>query len=389
MRVIVCGDVHMGAVFGLGRPNGKGGNTRVDDYEESLNYVIDYVIRTKADIFVQTGDVFEFRDPEPEHMSIIDRALKRLSNANVASFVLMGNHDYKRNGDNFVSSISSLGACEYPNVRMVLNQDVIQVSNRRGERVNLLLLPYRDKRMFKGKNTLEQSKEYDSEVQSLIKTCESDTPIVAIGHNFFYEGSYSSYGGAEIMADPTAFSACDVVMMGHVHQFRVLRSASPACIYTGSMERSNFGDANVSKYLIDYSVEKKNAKFCKIPVRNLLDASCDLTDCSFSEILQELDNEISKLNVSEQIVRFRVLIDERVLPAVDRKDIQKKLYDAGAFYVSKVLVEVSVKRTIRDNEITKHKDDASMFKAFVKSQGIDKDYGKLLLKEAKKIMGAV
>ena len=31
MRAIICGDVHIGAVFGLGGGNGSGGNTRVDD----------------------------------------------------------------------------------------------------------------------------------------------------------------------------------------------------------------------------------------------------------------------------------------------------------------------------------------------------------------------
>ena len=44
MRIVVCGDTHIGAVFGLGRPNGKGGNTRVDDYKKTLNHIIDYTI---------------------------------------------------------------------------------------------------------------------------------------------------------------------------------------------------------------------------------------------------------------------------------------------------------------------------------------------------------
>ena len=389
MRAVICGDAHIGAVFGLGRPNGKGGNTRVDDYERSLNYVIDHVIETKADIFIQTGDMFEFRDPEPKHMSIVDRALKRLSNANIATFVLMGNHDYKRSGDNFVSSISSLGACEYPNVRMILNPDVIQVSNKDNEKVSLLLMPYRDRRMYAGKTTAEQSEEYDSEVRALIKTCEPNTPIVAIGHNFFYEGSYNDYGGSEVMAKPLAFTGCDVAMMGHVHQFRVLRKSSPVCIYTGSMEKSNFGDANIEKYFIDYNIGKKRAKFCKIPARGLLDVSCDLTGHDFSQITQALEDAIDAYDIEDKVVRFKVTIDEKVMPAVDRKAIQTRLYDNGAFHVSKVLVEIITKRTVRDNEILKHKDDYSMFKAFAKSQSIEDKYQKLLLKEAKVIMGAV
>ena len=52
MRAVICGDTHIGAVFGLGRPNGLGGNTRVDDYEATLNSIIDYTISSKADIMI-------------------------------------------------------------------------------------------------------------------------------------------------------------------------------------------------------------------------------------------------------------------------------------------------------------------------------------------------
>ena len=31
MRAVICGDTHIGAIFGLGKNNGRGGNTRVDD----------------------------------------------------------------------------------------------------------------------------------------------------------------------------------------------------------------------------------------------------------------------------------------------------------------------------------------------------------------------
>ena len=79
MRVIVCGDSHIGAVFGLGKPKKDGGNTRVDDYEKSLNSIIDYAIDSSADIFVQTGDIFDSRTPSSENMEVVNRAFKKLS----------------------------------------------------------------------------------------------------------------------------------------------------------------------------------------------------------------------------------------------------------------------------------------------------------------------
>jgi DNA repair exonuclease SbcCD nuclease subunit len=189
------------------------------------------------------------------------------------------------------------------------------------------------------------------------------------------------------MASPFAFKGCDIAMMGHLHQFRVLRKNAPVCVYTGSMERSNFGDANIDKYFVDYNITKKKAKFCKIPMRDLLDVSVDLSGFDFSEISNALESTLDEHNVNEKIVRFKFLVDEKVLPAMDKSVIQSKLYDSGAFHVSKISIETVVKRIIRDSSIMDNKDDFSMFEAFIDSQGIDGEYKKSLLKEAKIIMG--
>lgn len=386
MRAVICGDSHIGAVFGLGRPNGSGGNTRVDDYEKTLNEIIDYTINTKADIFIQTGDLFEHRDPMPQHMKIVDKALKRLSNANVATFVIMGNHDYKKSGTEFTSSITSLAASEYPNVRMLLEPEIVEVCNSKNEKINLLLIPYRDKRMYSGTDIREQTAAYNQHIEALVRDLSDDLPTIAVGHNFFFEGSYNDYGGSEVMAFPGSFNGCDAAIMGHLHQFRVLQKRVPVCIYSGAMERSNFGDAKSDKYHIDYSFFDRKIKFCKSNVRELADKELDLSGCDFSNVLDKLDNEIKQDNFKDKIVRMKIIVDEKVLPAIDKQSIQKDLYKLGAFYVSKITIEPITKRIVRDNAILKHKDDYSMLKAFLESQDMASDYRDLLLEEAKKIM---
>ena len=110
MKIAICGDVHFGAIFGLGVPNGKGGNTRLDDYERTFNHIVDICIERKIDAFVQTGDLFEKRNPSPIEIGIADRCIRRLSSANIPTFIIMGNHDYKRHAGTYTSSLSSLPA---------------------------------------------------------------------------------------------------------------------------------------------------------------------------------------------------------------------------------------------------------------------------------------
>ena len=168
MRIVICGDTHIGAVFGLGGPNKKGGNTRIDDYERTLNYIVDYAIANNVDAFIQTGDAFDTRNPEPEHMNILSKAIKRLSMANITSIVIMGNHDYIRNSDGFTSAISSLAAKDYPNVRLVIEPEIVKLYDGKTKGANLLLLPYRDRRMYPGKTTEDDSRLYQQEVKSLL-----------------------------------------------------------------------------------------------------------------------------------------------------------------------------------------------------------------------------
>tara|TARA_A100001011_G_scaffold394262_1_gene486208 strand:+ start:4591 stop:5772 length:1182 start_codon:yes stop_codon:yes gene_type:complete len=389
MRVIVCGDCHIGAVFGLGKQKPSGRNTRVDDYEKSLNYIVDYAIDTKADVFVQTGDIFEHRNPDPEHIDIVDKALKKLSSAGVVTAVIMGNHDYRKNGESFTSSITSIPAKDSSNVRVVINPEVMAVSNDKGECVNIVLLPYRDRRMYEGKNNKEQSVHYNNEIKDLIDSClitPDPSPCIAIGHNFFYEGSYNDYGGAEVLAEPSSFEGCDIAMMGHLHQFRVLKKKSPICLYTGSMEKTNFGDATVDKYFIDYDTSERKPKICKTPVRDLLDFTVNLEDCDFSNFNQKIIDEISKKDLKEKIVRLKILTKEALVPALDKQKISKILYRSNAFYVSKIIIEQISERIIRDSSVLAHKDDYSMFKAFIESQNVEEEMAKAVLREAKDIM---
>ena len=386
MRVVICGDTHIGAVFGLGGSNGKGGNTRVDDYEKTLNYIIDYAIKNKVDAFVQTGDAFEHRTPSPEHIAVLNRAIKRLSMANITAVVIMGNHDYRRSGSIFTSAISSLAAKDYPNVRVVLEPQVMKFHDKSGKGASIILLPYRDRRMYPGKTVEEDSKAYEAEVKSLINSCSSNQPIIAVGHNFFLERSYSDYGGHEVMVNVEAFKGCDMVTMGHLHQFRIVRKKDPIAIYSGSMEKLNFGDEKIDKHFIDYNTDTKKTNIIKCPSRELRDLKINLLECNHDNLSSTLESKIKEFNLDEIIVRAKLVVRDNLISFIKKNQVEKMLYDRGAFYVSKILIEPVFNRIVRDNAILKQTGDINMFKAFLKDQAFDEDLKEELLTEAQSII---
>ena len=386
MRVVVCGDSHIGAVFGLGRPKKDGGNTRVDDYEKSLNSIVDYAIDSRADIFVQTGDIFDSRTPSSENMEVVNRAFKKLSKNNITSVIIMGNHDYKKSGKGFTSSISSLSIKDFPNVRIVLEPQIVNISNDNDESVNLLLLPYRDKRMYDGDSIVDKCLGFSNHIKGLIGSCDSDAPIMAIGHNFFYEGSYNDYGGSELLMDINSFDGCSLVVVGHQHNFRIIKGKAVPAIYVGSMEKINFGDQNVDKFFVDYNISDDKVLVKKINTRELCDAKIHLEGYDSSNIVNALYDKMEELDIKDKIVRVRASVPESMISIVNKSNIEKKAYDLGAFYVSKIILEPITNRLVRDTSILEYKDDFAIFKAFVDAQGFSEEDSALIVKKFKEIV---
>jgi len=372
VKIAICGDTHIGAVFGLGRADGKGGNTRVNDYKDTLNYIVDYCIESKIDIFVQTGDVFENRNPIREHISIVDDALKRLSNAGIASVVMMGNHDYRRNKNTFSSAISSLAAKDYPNVKIYIKPEVLTYSKGIEDGVNLLLLPYRDRRMYDGESTEEDSHLYENEAEKLLKNCENDFPIVTIGHNFFKEGTYDDYKGSEVLMRPGRLDKCDLVVMGHYHDFKILRKRKPAAIYVGAMEKKDFGDIDSDKYFLTFDSSNKQIKFIKNPCRPLREIDLDLSLYDEENIWKVINDNLNSIDLNEAIVRYRVVIKDSFLPYIKKGDLYKKLYERGAFFVAKVVIDALYENVTKDDSILNEKNDFMIIGAYIRQQNYHK-----------------
>jgi exonuclease SbcD len=386
MKAVICGDVHFGVVHGLGKQKATGGNTRYDDYANTMDYIVNYCIDNNVDVFIQTGDLFEERDPPPEVLALADNFLKKLSNSGISSFVIMGNHDYKRRGDTFTSSISSLPARNYPNVNFILDPCVSSVETST-ENLDLVLLPYRDKRMFEGDTLPEKCKSYEKLINEITESrTNKDCPAIAIGHNFFFEGSFNDYGGRELLVNPNSLKGLSSIFMGHLHSFRVLKNTSTTAIYTGSMERNNFGEARELKNFIIYDSKYDEITFHKPPMRNLIEIKKDLSDLDVTNVYDGIISSIDSYDLEESICRLSVDVKEELIPTLSKSKLKKYLYDKGAFYVSKINLLPVRKRVVRDTSILENEDDFTMFESFLQQQSIQKKELDLILKDVKFIM---
>ena len=384
MKVAICGDVHFGAIFGLGKPNSSGGNTRLDDYENTFNYIVDKCVELGVDAFVQTGDLFEKRNPSPIEIGIADRCIRRLSSANIATFIIMGNHDYKRHAGTYTSSLSSLPAKHYPSIRILTSPETVFVSNKVGERINLALMPFRDKRMYSVKGTKECSEAYEEEVWNMLEESNKKFPTIFVGHNFFYEGSYNQYGGSEVLIKPDAFRNYNAAFMGHLHGSR---KVNKNCYYTGSMERNNFGEAGETKYFFIYDTVTDSVSKHEIPTRGLKNIEFSTKAESAVDAEKEIFEKIESFDLSDKIVKAKFFIKESVISMVSKNKIESKLYERGCYFLSRLILESTQEEVVRDLSPLKSEGDFELFKKFLESQNLTDSKKESLIKKASEIMG--
>jgi DNA repair exonuclease SbcCD nuclease subunit len=209
---------------------------------------------------------------------------------------------------------------------------------------------------------------------------------IAVGHNFFFDGNYFDFGGHEVLVFPESFSNLDAVVMGHYHEFKRIKKSGPATYYVGSLEKTNFGDSDIDKFFLIFDSETKELDKVKIPTRDLLDLSLDLSSSTAFTYLQDYCSQLQKFDLKDKICRAKIKIKDGTQALFSRTEIEKTLYSIGAFHVSKIIWDVEQVKLEKDKEILSHKTDFEIFQAFAKTQGLQDDFLQNLLEEAKKIM---
>lgn len=387
MKIAVLGDVHLGSSHGLGKKTNKGTNTRAEDYKNTLDWVADYCFDNSVDVLIQTGDLFEHRNPSRHDFDTAESFLKKMSAYGITTMVIMGNHDYVKSGLSYTSALQNLSIGGLPEVSVYLHPDNVEFVNSLGEKANLILMPFRDKRMYKSKSIEEKTLEFNREIIDLISKADKKTPTVFVGHNFIYDGSYNDFGATEVFAMRDTFHGISAAFMGHYHTSKVfLDKPNHKVIYTGSMEKNNFGDKKNDKFLFIYDTKTDSVKSEKMPVRELLEFEIDLVKTDIEMIYSSLNKELDSLDFKDKIVRCVIKVNTAHSTLIHKDKVESKLIRRGAHFVSKVTVDAADENIIRDLSPLSQEDDVLILSEFLAIQDIDKDMMLRLLKIAKPIM---
>ncbi len=260
IKLLHTADIHIG-MENYGRIDPETGlNGRVMDFLRRLSDVADYAVEEGVDVFIFAGDAYKTRDPNPTHQREFARRIKKVADAGVPVVMLVGNHDLPA-VTRRATSITIFDTLGVPNVYVADSYSVLEVTCRRGQRLQIAAAPYplrwdhvsRDESEGKSLDELDGmlQQRLAEEVEHLANRVreQPDVPAILIGHFSVKEASQGSEQnimiGRDVSLPRSALGnpAFRYVALGHIHKHQSLnRGAQPPVIYSGSIERIDFGE---------------------------------------------------------------------------------------------------------------------------------------------------
>src|SRR5690606_33436597 len=259
---------------------------------------------------------------------IFMRWLKKCERGGVQVHIVMGNHDILRSGQYVVSALDLVSELELEGATVYKNVTRIELDD-----FTIVLVPFRDKRMYEVDSKEDALKKLEQELSVVIKE-PSKKPKICIGH-LAIEGSLSVGDEItdhlnELFVPTEMFSWFDYVWMGHIHHPQVIQEQSPHVAHIGSLDISDFSKSELEHPKIAIVLDfKNNAGFEQLPIptRNLRPIKIEVPPGKESTefVINELCLISKKLNIKDSIVRLEIILSGEELENVDRVKVHSYL----------------------------------------------------------------
>ena len=351
-KILVLGDPHIGGSVNIGRQGvGSSLNSRIIDQIKLLDWVYDQATSLLITNIIITGDVFE--DPKPHHfiVSLLIDWLKKCSQSNISVHIIAGNHDILRSGQFYMSPLDIISSIDLDLIYVYKSIDTIKFDG-----MDITLLPFRDRRSFNTNSNVEALQLLSQKIKYEQISCRVDCKKVLVGH-LALEGSIPAANELdeltnELFCPLDMFNGYDYVIMGHIHKFQIL-SKIPHMSHIGSMDLSDFGESEHTKYIAIIDSEKE-IEYIPVPSRPLKHITISVEETE-KDVLGFVLKKISEFEIKNAIVKITLkMFGHHTSP--DRSKLESYLYSLGVFHVSRISEERTfqiIKNKVALNQILK------------------------------------
>lgn len=349
-------DIHFG-VENYGRIDPQSGiHSRLLDFQRALNFCIDHAIAHHVDFFLFSGDAYKTAHPSPTQQKLLFNCLMRLFKASIPVIIIVGNHDNPLSYGK-AHSLDIFHDLPLEGFHVIAKPTIVPLKTKSGP-INIVGIPWPTRNTISMTNThLNKSgteiTEYISKaVASIIADCakklDPQIPAVLAGHLTVSSGIFSGsekravYGNDPILLpSQLAIAPFDYVALGHLHRYQNLNpNGYPAIIYSGSIERVDFGERKEDKGFCLVTIEQKNKtshEFIKTPTRPFIQVELQLQPTV--DQTQQIIAVLEQHNIIDAVVKIVYHLPPGKKDTVDIRAIEracaKAMYLVGIIPVRK------------------------------------------------------
>ena len=354
MRVLHFADAHIDmANYGRHDPQ-TGLPMRVLDFLKSLDTIVDTAISQKVDLVIFAGDAYKDRSPAPTFQREWGRRIMRLSQAQIPTLLLIGNHDISP-AVGRAHALQEFKTLQVPFVKVLDQPSFLKPEDLWELPMQVIAMPWvtRSGLManleMSGTETEQIYSNIEERIASLvdgwIEEANENLPIIFTAHASI-EGA--KFGGERLvmLGNDLVLSGSVVknqrfnyVAMGHIHKPQdVNEGHQPPVIYPGSIERVDFGEAKEDRFFVIAEIEsgkETQVEWVQLTgARKFIDRRTVLR--SNENVTEALKDALPSLKeMSEAIVRLSVEYPREWDTLIDETALRKYTEDAFEFHLVK------------------------------------------------------
>ncbi len=404
IRLLHFADIHVGMEnFGKFDPE-TGFSSRVRDFLRRMDEMIAYAAEHEVDLTIFAGDAFKTRQPNPTYQREFAHRVRELSRL-APLVMLVGNHDMPPTQLK-ASSIEIYDTLAVPNVIVADDYRLHIVETRRGPvAVGAAPYPIRSRILTDERTAGLTIADIDvllqKELTRILDTLaeeagEHDMPRVLTGH-FTVSGAVtgSERGimlGRDVQVLPSSVAdpRWSYVALGHIHKHQNLtakRSAGlPPVVYSGSMERIDFGEESDPKGFcwVELADGTAQYEFIQLPARPFVTLEIDLRT-SESPTAEVVDT-INAHQLHEAVVRLILQLTPEVEAKLNEGIVRDALRRAGVSFIAAIRKEVDEPARARLGDSPEGLTDLELLDRYFASRGTDETRRVLLREHAERVI---
>ncbi len=355
-------DIHFG-MENYGKIDPKTGiHSRLIDFQKALHECIDHAIARDVDFFMFSGDAYKTPNPSPTHQRLLSECFFRLFKHDIPIVMVIGNHDHPLTfGKSHALEI--FGQLPLEGFHVISKPENITLQTKHGP-IQITGIPWPTRAQVSLSNehqnrTAAQLTEIISNsiadiIRNLADKLDSHIPAILAGHLTVSSGIFSGsekravYGNDPVLLpSQLAIEPYEYVALGHLHRYQNLNpNAHPAIVYSGSIERIDFGERKEEKGFCLVTIHEKNNtthEFIQVATRPFIQIEIMLNDDSSHT--EQILAHVRKHPISNAVLKIVYTLPAHIKDRVDAHVIHNACetahYVVGIFPIRPIVVKES------------------------------------------------